>query len=220
VANSYIILFAIIFFSFTSLFHAQKTYDRSFYGGLFFLSEYIASDQFSELKNRISDQEQVDLLYQMALEHFEGDISEALLALTFACLPYNHIKVKFLFGSVLYFPLPSTPKKIFNKKNEQMPRFIFFDSPKSSFGDKDKLAHFFGNTFLRYTFGFFNLSKFMGIFVEIVEEGLFIEGGYSSRDIVVNHLGELFAESLKINNKILPSEIFSVYQLLFFRITL
>lgn len=197
---------------------AQSKYDKSFYGGLFYLSEFIASGEFESFKKNNDDLAQVDLIYQKAINFYDGDFSEALLALTFTCLPFDHIKVKFLFGSQINIPLPSPPKIIFKQKVANLPSRLFFDTPNTNFGDKDKLAHFFGNAFLRYNFGFFNLSKFMGIFVENVEEGLFIEGGYSLRDIIANHLGELFAESLKCNKDILPSDILKIYQLLFFRI--
>jgi hypothetical protein len=211
---------AILIFLFHNHFLAQSNFDKSFYGGLFYLSELIASDEFSTFKNGHDDLAQVDIIYKKAVDFYNGDISEALLALTFTYLPFDHIKVRFLFGTQLNFTLPSPPKKVFDNKVRNLPKFLFFDSPKNNFGDKDKLAHFFGNAFLRYNFGFFNLSKFMGIFVETVEEGLFIEGGYSNRDLIVNHLGEFFAESIKKNNSILPSDILKVYQILFIRITL
>lgn len=199
---------------------AQSKFDKSFYGGLFYLSEFIASREFESFKKNNDELSQVDLIYQKAIDFYDGDFSEALLALTFTCLPFNHIKVRLLFGSQINFPLPSPPKKIFKQKVANLPSRLFFDTPETDFGDKDKLAHFFGNAFLRYNFGFFNLSKFMGIFVENVEEGLFIEGGYSFRDLIANHLGELFAESLKCNKNILPSDILKIYQLLFIRIKL
>jgi hypothetical protein len=199
---------------------AQSKYDKSFYGGLFYLSEFIASSEFESFKKNNDDLAQVDLIYKKSINFYDGDLSEALLALTFTCLPFDHIKARFLFGSKINIPLPSPPKIIFKQKVTNLPSRLFFDTPNTDFGDKDKLAHFFGNAFLRYNFGFFNLSKFMGIFVENVEEGLFIEGGYSFRDIIANHLGELFAESLKCNKDILPSDILKIYQLLFIRIKL
>ncbi len=211
---------AISIFLFHNLFFAQSNYDRAFYGGINYLSEFIAADEFKTYKNDYDDLVQVDMIYRKAVDFYNGDISEALLALTFTCLPFDHIKVRFLFGTQLNFPLPSPPKKVFDDKVKNLPKILFFDSPLNNFGDKDKLAHFFGNAFLRYNFGFFNLSKFMGIFVETVEEGLFVEGGYSNRDLIVNHLGELFAESIKKNSSILPSDILKVYQLLFIRIKL
>lgn len=205
---------------FCKSFFAQSKYEKTFYGGIFYLSEYIISDEFDFYKKTIDEPKQIDQLFKVAVNFYEGDISEALLALTFTCLPFNHIKVKFLFGSQLKIPLPSPPKKIFDKRLENLPSKLFFDSPNTSFGDKDKLSHFFGNAFLKYNFGFFNMSKFMGIFVENVEEGLFVEGGYSFRDIIANNLGELFGKLLKENKNILPSDILKLYNLLYLRIIL
>lgn len=192
--------------------------NKNFYEGLFYLSEFIASEEFSVIKNNYGELASVDSLYKKSITFFEGDISEALLCLTFTCLPYNHIKMRFLFGSQIIIPLPSPPKKIFDQRLMNLPGSLFFDSPKNHFGDKDKLSHFFGNAFIHYNIGFFNLSKFMGIFVETVEEGLFVDGGYSKKDLIVNSLGELFAETLKNNDKIFPSEILKVYQILYLRL--
>jgi hypothetical protein len=216
--TSVVILFLILIFP--QHLYTQSNYEKSFYGGLFFISEYISSDYFQSLKTNYNDLELVDSIYIKALEFFNYDYSETFLCLTFATLPYNSITIKFFFNTQLKIPLPSTPKKIFDKKVAHLPQKLFFNSPQNNFGDKDKLAHFFGNAFLRYNFGWFNLSKFMGIFVEHVEEKLFFNGSISGKDIVINHFGELFAETVKINNKILPSDVLNIYQLLFLRIHL
>lgn len=214
-----LLLFFIIYLLLTqSISKAQNKYDKSFYGGLFYLSDYIASKEFRQIKNNAYDFDQVNTIYIRAVQFFEGDISEALLCLTFACLPYNNIKVRAPFGSQIIIPLPSPPQSIFNAKLEALPSKIFFDSPQNNFGDKDKLSHFFGNAFLRYNFGFFNLSKFIGIFVENIEEALFVEGGFDKRDIIANHLGELFGEILRKEKNVMPSDILKIYQLLFFRL--
>lgn len=197
---------------------AQEQYEKNFYGGLFYLSNYIASDEFEVFKKEKSDLEQVDYIFAKAVEFFEEDISEALLCLTFSTLPYYHIELRFLFGTRINIPLPSPPQKIFERRLKNLPKEFFFDSAKDDFGDKDKLAHFFGNAFLSYNFGWFNLSKFMGIFVEQVEEGLFVNGGYSNKDLITNHLGELFGTCIKNNRNLKPSDVLKIYQLLFFRI--
>lgn len=209
-------LFVLVFYN--TQFFAQEQYEKNFYGGLFYISNHIASDEFESLKKEKSDLAQVDLLFEKAIVFFDGDISEALLCLTFATLPYNHIELRFLFGTRINIPLPSVPKKIFERKLKNLPEEIFFDSPKDEFGDKDKLAHFFGNAFLSSNFGWFNLSKFMGMFVEQVEEGLFVNGGYSNKDLITNHLGDLFGECIKNNRNLKPSDVLKIYQLLFLRI--
>ena len=199
----------------------QNKYEKSFYGGLFYISEYIASDEFASLKENCSDPERVDTLFAKALQFFEGDISEACLCLTFTTLPFRNIKVRLPFiNSQLIVPLPSTGQKLFEAKFKNLPKDLFFDSPKTEFGDKDKLAHFFGNAFLSYNFGWFNISKFMGIFVEKTEEEFFVEGGFDKRDLKVNALGELFGKSIKNNLGLKPSNVLKIYQLFYFTLRL
>lgn len=177
------------------------------------------SDGYKQFAKTHTDLETVDHIYDKALTFFEGDLSETCFCLTFTLIPYNHITVKVpVIGSHVRFPLPSVPQSLFNEKLKNTPKKIFFDSPKNNFGDKDKLAHFFANAFLRYNVRFFNLSEFLGIFVEYFEQGFFTEGGYDIRDIIANHLGELFADMIKKNPNAKPSDALKIYQLLFFRI--
>lgn len=195
---------------------SQKKYEKDFYGGLFFLSDYLASDEFLQLKKTTTDLEQVDIIYSKAVSFFEGDISEALLCLTFSCLPFQNIDFD-LFLGIVKVPLPSPPKNVFQKRLENLPKNLYFNSPSTNFGDKDKLSHFFGNAFLRYNISVFNFSKFMGIFVEKTEENFFANGELDRRDILTNHLGELFAEMLKLNADAKPSKALLVYQIFYFR---
>lgn len=211
------VLIFIVFCSFSN--HAQSTGSRSFYGGMFFAIDVIRSNDFQNTKDENGDLAAVDSLFISTLKYFEGDISETLLALTFATVPFNKIDFRIpLVKKTITIPLPSAQKKIFNEKVAKTPKYLFPDSFSSDYGDKDKLAHFFGNAFIRYSFRLFNLSKFLGIFVEFMEEGFFVNGEFSKKDILVNHLGEFFAEALIKNPNSVPSEVFLIYQLLYIRI--
>lgn len=214
IVNNKLLLAFIIIYS-TQIF-SQDEYEQDFYGGLFYLSDYIASEKFQLMKNNFNDLALVDSIYNKCINFYNGNISEALLCLTFTCIPFNHIQLKF-FNKKLKIPLPSPSKKIFYKRFEHLPSKLFFDSPKNDFGDLDKLSHFFGNAFLRYNFSPFNISKFMGIFVEITEQNFFANGGFDFRDLIANHLGELFAEMLMKNPNAKPSSALLIYQLLFYR---
>lgn len=219
VKKSILLLSLIVLFAQNN--YSQTRYEKSFYGGLFYISEYIASEEFDSLRINHNDLQLVDTLFAKTLSFYEGDISETLLCLTFSTIPFNKIKVRLpLINSLIIFPLPTPPQRIFDKRFINLPKNIFFDSPKNSFGDKDKLAHFFGNAFLSYNFGWFNLSKFMGIFVEEVEEGLFVDGGFDNRDLIVNNLGELFGKAISNNQNVMPSDALKIYQLLYIRIIL
>lgn len=214
------ILFQLFFLIITtSVSEAQQKYEKSFYGGLFFLTNYMASEEFTQYSNTHHDLESVDHIYEMALKFFDGDKSETFFCLTFTFLPYNHIKMKLpLIGTQVHIPLPSPPKKIFADKIKNTPKKLFLDSPDDDFGDKDKLAHFFANAFLRYGVSFFNLSEFLGIFVEYFEQGFFVNGGFDRRDLIANNLGKLFAVMVRTNPEAKPSEALKIYELLNLRI--
>lgn len=203
---------------FSSSTQAQKEYDKSFYGGLFYLTNYLASEEYIKFAKTKNDLEAVDHIYDKALTFFDGDASETFFCLTFVFIPYNHISVKLPLIGIVKFPLPSPSRTVFNEKVKNTPKYLFFDSPNNDFGDKDKLAHFFANAFLRYNVSIFNLSEFLGIFVEYFEQGFFLQGGFDRRDLVANHLGELFATMVHNNKQAKPSDALKIYQLLYLNI--
>jgi hypothetical protein len=182
------------------------------------LSEFIASDYFSNLTKTNDAHSLVDTIYLRALRHMEYDQSEALLLLTFVTLPFNEFPFEISLLNIAFgIPLPAASDSIFIQKNNNLPKHLFFDSRQNDFGDKDKLAHFFGNAFLANSIGFFNLSKFLGILVELIED-VFSKGGLVDwKDITINHLGELFGSKLDDNNNLLPSEILKIYSILFYK---
>jgi hypothetical protein len=182
------------------------------------LSRFIASDYFSELSNTIDELALIDTIYMHALNQMEFDHSEALLLLTFATLPFNEFPFEIPLINIQFgIPLPSASDSVFYSKRENLPKNIFFDSPKTNFGDKDKIAHFFGNAFLAYNIGFFNLSKFLGILVELIEEAYSTGGSVDFRDITVNYLGELFGRLLNENENLFPSDVLKIYSIFFYK---
>lgn len=175
--------------------------------GIFFITKYIASDEFSRIKQNYSEIEAIDSLYKISLRYYNNDISEALLALTFATLPYSQMPISLpIINTNINIPLP-TPDKLRNKKNNNLPGHFLVDSPNNNFGDKDKLAHFFGNAYLSYSFPFFNISDFLSIFVEKFEEAFKVEGAFDMRDIFINNLGKKFGRQLHENFLLLPSQV-------------
>ncbi|MEW5844292.1 MAG: hypothetical protein AB1775_13610 [Bacteroidota bacterium] len=213
----FVLLLLIILFSpFPNLLLAQQKYDKSFYSGLFYISHYMTSDEYKQFAATHRDVETVDHIYETALKFFDGDQSETFFCLAFTFLPYNKILMRLpVIRTVVTIPLPSPPNSIFKEKLKNTPKKIFPDSPADDFGDKDKLAHFFANAFLHYDVIIFNLSEFLGIFVEYFEQGFFVQGGYDIRDLIANHIGEFYADMLKKNPNAKPSDAFLVYQLLY-----
>ncbi len=189
--------------------------NKSLSDAVYYISEFVASEKFLKLKENHGDLELIDTIYTRALQYHNGDISEALLTLTFATLPFNKMPVHLPLLGTLDLHLPSVDENLFKKKIKNLPSAIYFDSPVSDFGDKDKVAHFFGNAFLGYNEGFFNLSKFMGIFVELFEASFEVGGGLDRRDILTNHLGEMFGKELNKNAGLMPSQIMKLYFLFY-----
>ena len=185
-----------------------------------YLSDFIASDYFVELKETNSDLALVDSIYLRAIAFTGKDHSEALLALTFATVPYKKGPIVIpIIKEVIYFPLISADDSTFNLKNKNLPRYLFYDSPKTEHGDVDKLAHFFGNAFIGYSENIFDLSSLIGYFVESFEESFKVQSKVDYRDLDVNWYGDLFGKLLQENVKLLPSQIMLIRSLKYFRFT-
>jgi hypothetical protein len=185
-----------------------------------YLSDFIASDYFVDLKETNSDLALVDSIYLRAISFTEKDYSEALLALTFATIPYKKVPILIpIIKEVIYYPLTAADDSTFNLKNKNLPRYLFYDSPKTNHGDVDKLAHFFGNSFIGYSENIFDLSSLIGYFVESFEESFKVQSKVDYRDLDVNWYGDLFGKLLKGNEKLLPSQIMLIRSLKYFNFT-
>lgn len=187
-----------------SIFSQQSKLSKS----VNFISEYIASRSFLTLKKEIGDLKTVDSIFIKSCNHSNKDFSEALLALTFATVPYKEVPIQIpLLKVIVNYPLISASDSIFLLKNENLPRYIFFDSPADNYGDKDKLAHFFGSAYISYASNIFDLGDPIGYFVEVFEESFKVQSAVDERDLITNKLGNTFGKLLKRNKNILPSQI-------------
>jgi hypothetical protein len=185
------------------------------------ISEYIASEEFLKLKNKIGDVASTDSIFIEAVNYTNGNISDALIALMLATVPYNEVPIQIpLFNSTINYPLLSAREAIFFVKNENLPKYLFFDSPANNYGDKDKLAHFFGSAFLSYESNIFDIGKLIGYFVEAFEESFKVQSNVDIRDLDVNEYGRLFGDLLKENKDLLPSQIFLMRSIRFLRVTI
>lgn len=185
------------------------------------ISEYLASDQFINLKNIIGDIAATDSIYKQALDLTGNDYAEALLALMFATVPYRKVPIQLpLVNIIIYYPLTSADEKTFLHKNENLPRYFFLDSPDNEYGDKDKLAHFFGSAFLSYQSHIFDLGELIGYFVEAFEESFKVQSAIDHRDLHVNEYGRLFGKILQKDKSIMPSQLLLLRSFSFIRIIL
>ena len=185
------------------------------------ISEYIASERLLEIRKIYGDLTATDSIFQEALKFTNDNHSDALLALMFATVPYREVPIQLpIIKTIVLYPLTSADEEIFLNKNDNLPRYLFFDTPQNDYGDKDKLAHFFGSAFLSYESSIFDLGKLIGYFVEVFEESFKVQSNVDLRDLDVNDYGRLFGNLLKENNKLLPSQIFLLRSLRFFRVNL
>ncbi|MBI9073278.1 MAG: hypothetical protein JEY94_16875 [Melioribacteraceae bacterium] len=194
--------------------HGQNTPHLN--DGIIFITEFIGGDDFLSLKDTTNDIDLADSIFVTALKYYSGNISEALLALTFATLPYKKLPINIL-GIDIPIPLPHVGGEIYKRKNANLPKYFFFNSPATKFGDKDKLAHFFGNAFIAYNFESSDISSFLGAFVELFESLFYSGGNVDNRDIMVNSLGKNFGILLKHNEHVLPSGSLKLYNLYFMK---
>jgi hypothetical protein len=188
---------------------------------VFELSNYISSKEFVSLKEKINDLSRTDSLYKEALRITNGKYSEALFALIFTTVPYNEVPIKIpLLPFIINYPLVSANDSLFNLKNENLPKNLFFDSPTDSFGDKDKLAHFFGAAFISYSSSLFDLGDLIGYFVEVFEQNFKVQSLIDRRDLRADELGNVFGKLLKKNKDILPSQVLLIKTFFYLRFNL
>jgi len=186
-----------------------------------YLSEFIASDYFRNLENATEDLSLVDTLFNRAVNYRGGDYSEALLSLMLATVPYKKVPIQIpLIKTIIQYPLTSANDSVFLIKNKNLPKGLYFDTPQNSFGDKDKLAHFFGSAFLAYNSSIFDLGDLIGYFVEVFEEEFKVQSVIDNRDLMTNKFGYIFGTYLKKDKRIRPSSTFLLRTLFYIRYNL
>ena len=186
-----------------------------------YLSGYIASNSFLELDQLTPHLNLVDSIYLKAIKYYDLEYSEALLALTFTTVPYRKVPITLpLINVVVHYPLISADLDTYLLKNQNLPSLLFYDSPQNNFGDKDKLAHFFGNSFIGYAEPVFDLADVFGYFVEAFEEDFKAQSKVDFRDMNVNWYGKLFGDLLEKNRNVLPSQVMLIRSFRYFNINL
>ena len=186
-----------------------------------YLSGFIASDYFLELGQTTPQLNLVDSIYLRAVKFYNEDYSEALLALTFTTVPYRKVPITLpLINVEIQYPLISADLDTYLLKNQNLPSQLFYDSPQNNYGDKDKLAHFFGNSFIGYAEPVFDLADVFGYFVEAFEEDFKAQSKVDFRDMNVNLYGKLFGDLLEKNKKILPSQVMLIRSFRYFNLNL
>jgi len=206
-----IIFLAMMFYLLIAPSSVYSQTSRDLSSGMIYLSEYIASPGFAEIKENRNNLALIDSIWMESYRYFHGDISEALLAATFATLPFDKMPLKLPFGLKMDLLLPSPGDSLFQKKIKNLPSGFLIDSPKGKNSDTDKIAHFFGNAFLSYNISWIHLSDFLGLFVETFEKSFKVNGSLDLRDLTINRFGSAFGKALNNNRTLSPSLFFEGY---------
>lgn len=158
-------------------------------------------------RSRVGDLRRLDAIYRRAVYFAEGDAELALLALSYATLPYHTFPARIpLLGIGVTVPVSTESREAFEQRMANLPGLLLPDSPPQL--DRDKLPHFFGSAWLQCAMRNEELTAAAGELLELGEELFKLEGFSDERDIIVNRLGAEFAIALMRQRRVLPSDIF------------
>lgn len=192
-----------------SIFESMFTLFPSFlFQNISKMKSYVRSDEFSEYKNHYGDLAAVDEIFHQAYIITRGNTSIALLLCTSATLDHYTLGIRVPILNI-YIPLTDETKEEFQRRVDNLPAQIYPNSPKTKYGDRDKLQHFFGSAFLMYVFESQNAAQDYSEFVEKFEDRYIKDGNYDIFDMKANEDGQKFGLALSNNQKTKPSDILS-----------
>ncbi|MFN3135919.1 MAG: hypothetical protein ACK44H_10185 [Candidatus Kryptonium sp.] len=169
------------------------------------LRDFIRSEDFKTLKEKLGDVLAIDLIYKKALVLCNYDIEETLLICGFATLDHREIKFKLpIVGLKIPLLLTSENREKFKKRVSNLPSKILSDT----IDDRDKLQHFFFSAYIAYKNAGKKTADKIGILVEEGEK-LGLSLVRDERDIIANRLGQNFGFLLHKNPFLLPSRFFT-----------
>ena len=187
----------------------------SFFAPLFFpkiiqdgyrLKDYVASEEFAQVRRSRGDASAVDALFERALTLSWDNYYEALLISFVATMDHRQFGVRIpVLGPLLWAPLTSEFPEEFEERVRALPSQLYADTPSDASGDRDKLQHFFGAAFLAFVFESSEVAERFGTFVELGEEAFIVDGVLDARDFRANRQGTEFGLRLLEEQSTRPS---------------
>jgi hypothetical protein len=169
------------------------------------MKSFISSTTFRNIRKRFGDDRAVDAIYIHAMQLTNNNTAIALLLSAIACFNHRTVGLKVPIFQ-LFFPLSDESEEEFTRRVRNLPSRLYSDTPTDRSGDHDKLQHFFGSTFLAYTFETQDGAERIGDSIEEGEDAFVIGGVNDERDKRANRQGRRFAAALFEDNHRLPSE--------------
>ena len=169
------------------------------------LKRFIRTKTFKRVRERFGDPRAVDAIFIRAMQMTNNNTAVSLLLATIACMDHQLVGLKVPIVA-LYFPLSNESDEEFDRRVQNLPRKLYKDSPPTPNGDRDKLQHFFGSTFLTYVFESRQPAERIGDFIEQGEDAFIVDGVDDDRDMRTNRQGQEYGLALLDDNHRLPSE--------------
>ncbi len=176
--------------------------------GIAAMKEFIRWDVFQTFRLYSGDLKAVDLIFQKGLRIARGDIDMALFICFVGTIDHAKIGIRVpLLGLTLYVPLTTESEQNFQKRHHHLPSHFYSDSPAGTYGDRDKLQHFFGSAYLAYMSGSGTYTYTLGTWIERLEQKYIVDGADDPRDRRANLQGVLFGKMLLKGKDVLPGNV-------------
>ncbi len=170
------------------------------------IREYICDGRFRDLRSKCGDMCAIDAIYLKSLKIADYNIARALFLSFLAVLEHRKIDVKMPIFKSLALPLTFEEDSIFDIRVKNLPNQVYSDTPPGSYGDVDKLQHFFGSAYLAFASESPGLAHTTGDIIEWLEPILIVGGTDDPRDKRANKQGKSFGRDLLIVKTLLPSD--------------
>ena len=144
----------------------------------------------------------MNVIYLQALMETNGDKGAASLATLIAVLEHRNIPIS---GIGIQLPLTLERDSVFAKRVGYLPRNIYGEGHD----DRDKLQHFFANSWLKKELGMEWLVRLIGELIEVGEDAIVDGGVYDERDKIANRDGIRFGIGSSDSLEALPSNYLS-----------
>jgi hypothetical protein len=171
-----------------------------------YLRGYICDERFLALRSRCGDIRSIDAIYVKSLKIADYNIARALFLSFMAVLEHRRVEVKVPIFKQLALPLTFEEDSIFDSRIKNLPAKIYSDTPPGSYGDIDKLQHFFGSAYLSYVSEAPGFTGTAGNLIEWGEANFIVGGTDDPRDKRANKQGKSFGRDLLVVKTLLPSD--------------
>jgi hypothetical protein len=171
-----------------------------------YIREYIRDERFLALRSRCGDMRSIDAIYVKSLKIADYNIARALFLSFMAVLEHRKVDVKVPIFKSLALPLTFEEDSIFDNRIKNLPAKVYADTPPGSYGDIDKLQHFFGSAYLSFVSEAPGFTGTAGNLIEWGQANFIVGGADDPRDKRANKQGKCFGRDLLVVKTLLPSD--------------